>query len=149
MFEKVMYTIAALANLGKNQKGHLFIGVTDCEEDTKKVEKLDQLTSVPRIGNFGVVGLEREAKLKGLSLDQYISYITQQIRHSELPDWLKTQVNARITPITYHMKYTVLMIEVAAGDKPVWYKENLWIRDGTSCIKVEGSDISSVFKLFA
>jgi hypothetical protein len=149
LFYKIMHTISAFANLGKNQKGHLFIGVTDCEEDTKKVEKLDQLTSVPRIGNFGVVGLEREAKLKGVSLDEYISNITEQIRHSELPDWLKRQVNARITPITYHMKYTVLMIEVAAGDQPVWYKENLWIREGTSCKKVEGSNTNSVFKLFA
>ena len=149
LFEKIMRTIAALANLGKNKKGHLFIGVTDCEKDTQQVEKLDNLTSVPRINDFGIVGLEREAKLENQSLDKYISYITQQIRHSKLPNWLKTQVNARITPITYHMKYTVLMIEVAAGDEPVWYKNDLWIRSGTSCIKVEGSDINSVFKLFA
>ena len=46
--DKILCNIAALTNLGKNRTGFLFIGVTDKEEDTKRVEKLDKLKNVPR-----------------------------------------------------------------------------------------------------
>lgn len=148
MFEKIYQNIAAFANLGKGKKGYLFIGVTDKEADTVKIEQIDKISKVPRVGTFGVVGLEREAKLKGVTLDQYISSITQKIRESKLPDWLKLKVNTSITPITYK-GFTLLMIEVVAGNEPVWYKDNLYIRDGASCKELKGgSEISSVFGLF-
>lgn len=147
MFENIFKNIAALSNLGNGKRGYLFIGVTDKEEDTQKVEKLDALENIPRIGNFGIAGLEREAKLKETSLDDYISFITQKIRNSELPDWLKAKINTSITPITYK-GFTVLMIEVVSGDQPVWYKDVLFIRDGASCRAVSGEEVNSVYNLF-
>lgn len=41
-FEKICQNFAAMANLGKGKKGYIFIGVSDNEEDTKKIEKLDR-----------------------------------------------------------------------------------------------------------
>lgn len=117
-FNKILCNISALANLGKDKVGFLFIGVTDEEADTLQVEKLDGLANVPRYHDFGVVGLEREAKLKGFNLDQYISYITSWISSSNLDSSLKTRVTKDITPITYH-GHTVLMITVT-------YAQNLY-----------------------
>jgi len=146
-FNKILCNISALANLGKDKVGFLFIGVTDKEADTLQVEKLDGLTNVPRYHDFGVVGLEREAKIKGVSLDQYISYITGRISSSNLDSSLKTRITKDITPITYH-GHTVLMITVSSGLEPVYFDEKLYQRDGANCVEVIGSKQKDIFKLF-
>lgn len=145
--DKILKNIAALANLGKDKKGYLFIGVTDKEADTQQVELLDGLTNCPRYYNFGIVGLEREAKIKGVSLDEYISFITAKIAKSNLPDELKTRVTKAITPITYS-GMTILMIEVTTGSEPVYYNDTLYARSGANCIEVKGANQASIFKLF-
>lgn len=144
---KVIHNIAALANLGKEKKGYLFLGVTDKEADTLQVEKLDNLENVPRYYNFGIVGLEREAKIKGVSLDSYISFITKKISDSKLPNDLKTRISKSITPITYHGK-TILMIEVECGKEPIYYEDKMYQRDGANCVEVMGAKQGDVFKLF-
>lgn len=122
--------------------------MTDKEEDTKRIEDLDKITA-PRFFSFGIVGLEREARLKSTSLDQYILSISRKIRDSKLPEWLKTAVNTNLTPITY-MDHTVLMIEVKAGNEPAWYGDKLYIRDGheKKPQEVSGGQISAVYSLF-
>ncbi|MBD2303993.1 hypothetical protein H6G17_00460 [Chroococcidiopsis sp. FACHB-1243] len=117
-----------MANLGKEKKGYIFVGVSDKEQDTQRIEQLDKITA-PRFYSFGIVGLEREAHLKSTNIDDYILYISRKIRNSQLPEWLKTAVNTNLTPITY-MEHTVLMIMVKAGNEPAWYGNKLYIRDG-------------------
>lgn len=147
-FEKILQNIAAMANLGKNKKGYIFIGVSDNEQDTQRIEKLDKMAA-SRIVPFGIVGLEREARLKGTTLDDYILSISRKIRNSELPEFLKTQINTNLTPITYEDR-TVLMLEISAGTEPVWYKNKLYIRDGheKKPQELSGEQINAVWKLF-
>lgn len=145
--EQIFPNIAALANLGLNSTGRLFIGITDKEKDTQKIELLDGLTDVPRIHGFGIVGLEREAKLKGLTLDQYITFIIEKISKSNLPEWLKTKITKSVIPISYH-GYTVVMLKVESGKEPVFYKDKLFVREGSSCKEVTGAAITAIFNLF-
>ena len=95
----------------------------------------------------GIVGLEREAVLRGVSLDEYIAMITGKISSSMLPGWLKTQVTKNITPVTYY-SYTVLLILVKSGNAPVFYKDKLYTRDGANCKEITGAQISDVYDLF-
>lgn len=145
--KKILRNISAMANLGKGRKGFLFLGVTDNESDTLKVENLDGLVAVPRYYDFGIVGLEREALLKGTSLDDYITFITNKISTSELPQDLKARVSKSVTPVTYH-GYTVLMIEIQSGDSPVYYQDQMYERDGANCKVVTGAAQGNIFKLF-
>ncbi len=154
-FEKILQNIAAMANLGKGKKGYLFIGVSDNEQHTQRIEQLDKINA-PRIEPFGVVGLEREARLRNTTLDDYILSISRKIRESDLPESLKTKVNTSLTPITYE-KHTVLMLEVSAGTEPIWYKNKLYIRDGHEkksqevsgeLQEVSGDRIAAVYNLF-
>lgn len=147
-FEKIMHNISALANLGKGQNGYLFIGVTDKESDTQRVEHLDSIIA-PRVEQFGVVGLEREAKLKGVTLDQYVSFVVSKINQSQLPSWLISDVTTRMYPITYR-GHTILMFEVRPGNSPVWYEEKLYVRKGSSCVGVPpGAEMNAVFARFS
>jgi len=143
----IIINIAALANLGKGKKGFLFIGITDNENDTLQVEELDGLINVPRYYGFGVVGLEREAILKGTSLDNYITFITEKISKCGLTSDLLKRVSKAITPITYHSK-TILMIEVECGNSPVYYKDKMYQRDGANCKEISGAAQGDIFKLF-
>lgn len=147
-FESLLHNIAAMANLGKGKKGYFFIGISDKESDTQRIENLDKIQA-PRIQPFGIVGLEREAKLRGVSLDEYILLITRKIRDSELPEWLKTSINTNVNPITYSGN-TVLMLEIVAGTEPVWYKNKLYIRDGNEKKpqEVSGDQVAAVYSLF-
>jgi hypothetical protein len=146
-FNKILCNISALANLGKDKVGYLFIGVTDKESDTLHIEKIDSLLNAPRYHDFGIVGLERESIIKGVSLDQYISFITNKISSSNLESDLKMRITKEITPITYH-NHTILMITVTCGTEPVYYEDKLYQRDGAHCIEVTGSKQKDVFKLF-
>ncbi|MDJ0743319.1 MAG: putative DNA binding domain-containing protein [Xenococcaceae cyanobacterium MO_167.B27] len=147
-FDKICQNISAIANLGKGKKGFILLGVTDNEQDTQRVENLDKINA-PRFGSFGIVGLEREANIKNISLDDYILFISRKIRDSQLAEWLKTQVNTSLTPINYS-NYTVLMIKVQAGNEPAWYKNKLYIRDGheKQAQEKSGEQISAVYNLF-
>mgnify|MGYP001795507632 CR=1 FL=1 len=147
-FNKICQNIAAMANLGKEKKGYIFLGISDTEKDTKLIEKLDNI-SAPSFFPFGIVGIEREAKIQGITLDQYILQISRRIRDSKLPEWLKTSINTSLTPITYN-DHTVLMIEVKAGKEPVWYENRLYIRDGheKQPQELSGEKISAVYSLF-
>ena len=147
-FEKICQNISAIANLGKGKEGFLLLGVTDKEQDTQRVETLDEIKA-PRFGSFGIVGLEREANIQNSSLDDYILCISRKIRNVQLPEWLKTQVNTSLTPINY-MNHTVLMIRIKAGNKPAWYKNKLYIRDGheKQAQEKSGEQISAVYNLF-
>ncbi len=147
-FNKICQNIAAIANLGKGKKGFLFLGVTDREQDTQRIEKLDKIQAI-RLNQFGIVGLEREAKIKKTSLDDYILFISRKIRKSQLPEWLKTQINTNLTPINY-MDHTVLMIQIEAGSEPVWYQDKLYIRDGheKQAQEKSGSQVNAVYTLF-
>lgn len=146
-FEKIMHNISAMANLGKGQSGYLFIGVADKESDTQRIEYLDNITA-PRVEQFGVVGLEREAKLKGVTLDQYVSFVVSKINQSQLPQWLIADITTRIYPITYQ-GHTILMFEVRSGNSPVWYGGDLYVRNGASCVAVPpGADMNAVFARF-
>lgn len=147
-FYKILCNISALANLGKEKVGYLFIGVTDKEKDTVQVESLDGITNVPRYYDFGIVGLEREATIRNVSLDEYISFITSKISSSNLETNLKTRITKEITPITYH-GHTVLMIKVTCGTEPIFFDEKLYQREGANCIEVTGSKVADIYKLFA
>ena len=147
-FEKICQNISAIANLGKGKKGFILLGVTDNEQDTKRVECLDEINA-PRFDSFGIVGLEREANIHNTSLDNYILFISRKIRNSQLPEWLKTQINTNLIPINYQ-DYTVLMIKIEAGNEPAWYKNKLYIRDGheKQAQEKSGEQISAVYSLF-
>ncbi|MDR6718437.1 DUF262 domain-containing protein [Paenibacillus sp. 2003] len=146
MPDKINRTIAALANLGKNKTGFIYIGIADKEADIKRIEDLDKI-SIPSEHDFGIVGLEREAKLKGVSLDQYISFIVGKIKNSLLPDWLKVQICSSILPITYRNN-TVLRIQVRCGDNPVWYNNKVYYRSGSSNLYFESDEVDSIYRLF-
>ena len=146
--EKVIKSIAAMANRGKNKKGFIFIGVSDDEKTTQRIIEMDNISHAPKVNGFWVVGIEREAKALGVDLEEYILRIASIIRRSQLPDWLKARVVTGMQSINYE-GMEVLVIKVEGGSMPVWFEGSIYYRVGPSCQKAEpGQEVNEIYRRF-
>jgi hypothetical protein len=83
--ERIIQTIAAIANNGQNASGKIILGVADKIADAERIVELDQIQ--PRIvGRRTVVGINREAKALGKSVEEYFRLIRDRIRKSDLSE---------------------------------------------------------------
>ena len=146
--EKIIRSIAALANRGKKKKGFLFVGVSDDEDTAKRIMEMDGLKECPKVNGFHVVGIEREARVLGVDLDEYLLRIASIIRRSELPDSLKAQVVTGMQTIN-HEGLEILVIKVEGGNMPVWFEGAIYYRVGPSCQRAEpGEEINEIYRRF-
>ncbi len=125
IFAKIVNTIAAIVNNGTDSSGKIIIGVADKETDALKIEGLDGIKSI-RIGNKFVVGVTREAKVLGCSVEDYVTQIKNYIKSSELTESIKMNVLSRIDYNNYY-GMGLIIIEIPpqkemafVGDKVYW-----------------------------
>ena len=88
---KVARTLCAMANNGPTRTGKVIIGVTDNESDAGRVKGLDGIEP-KKVGKRFVVGIVREAKVLGLSLENYLAMWKNGIRDAGLSTALGTSV---------------------------------------------------------
>lgn len=145
-FQKVLQTICALANLGKGKVGYVVIGVADKASDARRVKHLHQLEP-KKVGEFYVLGVEREAKLHS-NLDRYFSMVSERISKSALSDEIRVRVSSSMSQLTYFNR-SVIVIRVEAGREPCFLGEKTYRRNGTSTVEVLGKDIVLLTRLFS
>ena len=79
LFEEISITWSAMSNFIRPGKvGHIFIGIADKEGDADKILSLDEVDKKLVRGKY-VVGIDREAKLLGKTLDDYVMLIKDNI----------------------------------------------------------------------
>jgi hypothetical protein len=78
VLEDVIKTVCGMANIERGRDSYIYIGVTDKAADAERVALLDELTPREFEGRH-IVGLGREAKLDGRSLDDYVMKIKNSI----------------------------------------------------------------------
>jgi hypothetical protein len=83
LFPRLVQTICAIANVGPDAPGFIYVGVADKEADGQKIELLDKVTPL-RVGQRFVVGIDREVKILKIKTDDYIQKIIAAIRASVL-----------------------------------------------------------------
>jgi len=96
----ILETICAIANVGPDADGFLYIGIADKPADAKRVRELDGIEPI-KFDHVEIVGIEREAKQFGSSIDKYMRLIEDGISHSQLTDPLKTNVLTSLDTIAY------------------------------------------------
>ena len=139
-FEKIMMNMCAMANHGKNIKGRILIGIADKTSDTRRIEELDNINAI-EINGFGIVGVEREAKILKMSLEDYLKFINEKINDSGLPDKLKLYLKSHMQYVKVYDK-TLLILEAESINGISFYKNlktqelELYIRKGPQKYKV-------------
>ncbi|GHC56150.1 DUF262 domain-containing protein [Neogemmobacter tilapiae] len=135
LLNRVVATICAIANNGPDRVGRVLIGVADKPEHTAKIVELDGVQ--PRnVGGRDVVGVAREAKALGISLEDYHGIIRKHIAASNLSEPLKSQVLSSIDFNAYY-GLGLIIISVPAQAELSYYNDEVYWREGDNTKKAD------------
>lgn len=133
--QQILKTICGIANIGTESEGYIFIGVADKESDANRIETLDNITPI-EISTHKVVGIDREAKILGISVEDYCRKIIGFIKSSNLSPALISSVLSNIDIIDYH-SMSVIRIKIPAQSEISYLGEDVYERQYNDTIRVE------------
>lgn len=134
LLSRINQTICAIANLGPTSRGYLTIGVADKKADAERIKKLDSVTHT-EIADRYVVGIDREAKILGKKLDDYLAIIVNSIKTSAIPEPLKTQVLTSVDVITFS-GHTIVRLTIPEQKQPSFIENKCFVRHSANTIEL-------------
>jgi len=146
IIQVIVETICAIANVGPDADGFIYIGIADKSPDSDRVKDLYGIEPLKFDHTF-IVGVEREAAQLGTQLDKYMRRIEDGIRQSKLTDPLKTQVLSSLDVVAYK-GMSVVRIRVPKQGQASFLGDECFIRVGSSTQKATGPQIAAVSSLF-
>lgn len=146
MESKLLETICAIANIGPDTDGFIFIGVADKDADAQRIKLLDGVDPIA-VGSRWVVGIDRELAFLKIDLDGYVRKVAGFVGGSNLSETLKHQVSAQIDIVSYRSR-SVIRIRVPQQKNVSFLGEKSFIREGSSTVAVEGRRLLAVSELF-
>lgn len=146
-FETLVKTICAIANVGPESDGYIFIGVADSEKDATRIREIDNTDPINVSGRY-VVGIDREISIKKTSIEEYVRKIVNKIKVSDLSEPLKTQVLAKFDTILFKGK-SVVRITVPSQSDVSFVGQKAFVRSNSSTIELQGPQLIAVYKLFS
>jgi hypothetical protein len=111
-FEKILKTCAGMANIRRDGKGYILVGIADNFPTSQRVESLYKI-SAKSFDSFYILGVDHEAKAIGKTADQFFQLIVEKIKSSLLSNDLKGYVARNLKPIRYFEK-TIFVFEIQA-----------------------------------
>lgn len=130
LVEKVLKTACAIANNGKNRIGKILIGVTDKDADAKRVKQLDGVEP-KKVGKRYVVGVNREANVLGISVEEYYGRWKDAIKNSKLSPSLRDSLLSNIDFNSY-FGLGVIVFTIPAQKELSFYADQAYWRNGDS-----------------
>jgi hypothetical protein len=130
IIDKVVKTICAIANIGSKSTGKILIGVTDKKADSDRIKKIDGIEA-KKIGKRFVVGVNREAKRLGISVEKYFSKWKDGIKKSGLTPELRDNVLSNLDFNSFY-GYGVIAITIPPQTQLSYVGEELYWRNGDS-----------------
>jgi hypothetical protein len=135
LIDKVIKTICAIANNGPNRIGKLIIGVTDKESDAARIVELDKIAP-KKVGKRFVVGINREAKVLGKSVEDYYAMWKNAIKASGLSAHLRDSV---LSNIDFNGFYGlgVIIVTIPPQKELSYVNDEVYWREGDSTLKAD------------
>lgn len=146
LLPRLVETACGISNLGPDGDGNIFIGVADKQTDATRIAGLDAVTP-HRIAHHFVVGVDREAAIIGISLDNYVQRIIGAFQQSQLSEPLKTQILSSFDTITVN-GFSVIRILVPRQKALSYVGNKAFTRQGSSTIELSGQQLVAASKLF-
>ena len=145
---QILRTICGIANIGPLTEGYIFIGVADKEADAERIKELDGVDSV-RVSSHSVVGIDREAKVLGLTVEDYCRKIVGFIKASALSKELISSVLSNIDIIDYH-NMSVIRIKIPAQKEISYLGDDVYERQYNDTVKIDSpKTVLSISKRFS
>ena len=146
ILQVVLETICAIANVGPEADGFIYVGIADKSADSDRVKQLYGIAPID-FDHVSIVGVEREAAQLGIQLDKYMRRIEDSIRRSKLTDPLKTQVLSALDVIAYK-GMSIVRIRVPKQSRASFLGDDCFIRVGSSTHRATGPQIAAVTSMF-
>jgi Protein of unknown function DUF262/Putative DNA-binding domain len=146
MLPKIVTTLCAIANVGPDADGYLFLGVADTEEDAMRIKRLDGIEPI-KVGQRYVVGIDRELVFLQCNLEGYLSKILAHIKSSELSEPLKSLLLSQIDIVEFR-GHTVLRLRVPKQSDVSFLGDLAFIREGNSTTEAKGKKLLAISSLF-
>lgn len=147
IFERLAETICAIANVRAGAEGYLFIGVADDESDANRIQALDSIAPI-KVGYHHVVGIDREANLKGISLESYLQRFISKISQQPISSPLATQLLSGIDTIEYK-GISVIRVLIAGQNDLTYCGERVFVRRGSSTEEIKNlKEVAALAKTF-
>lgn len=146
ILQRLVETACGIANLGPDGDGNIFIGVADKQSDATLIADIDSVSPY-RIAQHFVVGVDREAILLRLSLENYVQRIIGAFQQSQLSEPLKTQILGSFDTITVQ-GFSVIRILVPRQRTLSYVDNKAFTRQGSSTIELSGQQLVAASKLF-
>jgi hypothetical protein len=145
-FEKILKTCVGIANIRRDGRGYVLVGVVDKAATAQRVEALYGIAARP-YDRFYITGVEHEAKALGKNLDQLFQQITEKIKASPVSDSLKGYLARNLKPIRY-FDYTIFIFDVQAQTDPSHYGGAYYERNGAQLDLVQPTDLIRLVRRF-
>ena len=146
LLPRLVETICGIANSDPENDGYIFLGVADKKQDAEKIKNLDGINPI-EINDRYVVGIDREARVSGKTLEDYVGILINTIRKSDLTDTLKSQVLMKIDTIDYK-GLSVIRINVPSQKQISFVGKKAFIREDSSTVEAEGPKLVAVSQVF-
>ena len=146
MLPRLVETICGIANSDPENDGYIFLGVADKKQDADKIKNLDGINPI-EINERYVLGIDREARVSGKTLADYVERLMNTTRNSDLTDPLKTQVLTKIDTIDFK-GLSVIIINVPSQKQVSFVGKKAFIREDSSTVEAEGLKLVAVSQLF-
>ncbi len=141
MFIKVMKTICAISNNGKNEKGIIIIGIADTSSDKDKIEEIYNIKGKSRkVNNIYIPGLNGE-------ISKYTSFEDYYKKIADLFEKEKTKfVNlgkCLLEPVDYYDRH-LLLFKIESSNNICTYNSKVFFRSGP---QTNEADVMKVIEL--
>ena len=146
ILQVIVETLCAIANVGPDADGFLYLGIADKDADAARVPALYGTIPV-KFDHVSIVGIEREAHQMGAGLDKYMRRIEDHVRQSALSEPLRTQVLSNLDVITYK-DVSVVRIRIPRQAQISFVGDDCFIRVGSSTHTAKGPQIGAVSASF-
>lgn len=134
-FDRIVKTLTAISNLGPNSTGYVLLGVADKAADAERIAQLDSV-SADVVRDFHIVGIDREASVRGGSMNEYWAWIIQRIASNpDIPGWLAANVSRDARLVTYRGK-SVGVLKVRPAVEVAFFGSELFERVGSETVRV-------------
>lgn len=123
---KIIKTLTAMANTGKNTTGYVIVGVADKESDSRKYERKFGTLS-KQFNSFFITGVDGEIERNYRSADEYFNKVKQAIEKEPIDSYTISYITRYMRLVNYYDK-SILVLSLKSSDKPLLYNEKFYER---------------------
>lgn len=147
VLNKIIKTLTAMANNGKNSIGYVIVGVADKKEDAEKLHNINHDYTSIEYNGYYITGINYDIDIYGKGEDKYFQYITNKINTIKFSQEYKDYILRNVKFLKYGDKM-VMIFKVEGLNSPGLFEDNYYQRAGSNVVEILPSEFIGLMKRF-